>query len=150
MNNRILMVLVLTSLFTTAANAQNYQSAVGLRLSNGAPVLQTGLSMKHFFSEKSAVEGLINLSEPFGFGLLYEIHQQLPVEGLRMFGGGGGQLAFRKNTTYAGFSGIAGLDYCFKEVPINISLDWKPELNINPKTRFEAAAFGFTLRYAFR
>lgn len=150
MKSRTLFVLVFTTLIGNALNAQNYKTAVGLRLSNGAPVLQTGLSVKHFFSDKSAVEGLVNLSEPFGFGLLYQIHQILPVEGLRMFGGGGGQLAFKNSTTLAGFSGIAGLDYCFSEVPINISLDWKPELNVSPSVQFEPAAFGFSLRYAFR
>jgi hypothetical protein len=34
------------------------------------------------------------------------------------------------NTTFFGAQGVVGLDYKFASIPINISLDWKPELNL--------------------
>jgi hypothetical protein len=45
--------------------------------------------------------------------------------------------------------GVLGLDYKFVNLPLNLSLDWKPELNIVSDINFEPAAIGFTARFTF-
>jgi hypothetical protein len=42
---------------------------------------------------------------------------------------------------------VVGLDYKFSNIPLNLSLDWKPELNIVSDINFEPAAIGFTARF---
>jgi hypothetical protein len=48
-----------------------------------------------------------------------------------------------------GAQGVLGLDYKFMNAPINLSLDWKPELNLVSDINFEPAAVGFTARFTF-
>jgi hypothetical protein len=48
-----------------------------------------------------------------------------------------------------GAQGVVGLDYKFQQVPINLSLDWKPELNLVDNVNFEAAAVGLAVRFTF-
>jgi hypothetical protein len=38
--------------------------------------------------------------------------------------------------TVIGIGGILGLEYNFNEIPINISIDWKPAFNIIGHTSF--------------
>ncbi len=45
--------------------------------------------------------------------------------------------------------GIVGLDYTFQQVPINLSIDWKPELNLVRSVNFEAATVGLSIRFVF-
>ena len=45
--------------------------------------------------------------------------------------------------------GVLGLDYKFANIPLNLSLDWKPELNLVTDINFEPAAVGFTARFTF-
>ncbi|MES1217517.1 MAG: hypothetical protein ABUT20_18555, partial [Bacteroidota bacterium] len=95
---------------------------------------------------------------PLAFGLLAEFHKPLSATGLQYYYGGGGYLAFvktfnpnhQRNETDANFGvmGVVGLDYKFSNAPINISLDWKPELNLVSDINFEPAAVGFTARFA--
>jgi hypothetical protein len=51
--------------------------------------------------------------------------------------------------TNIGAAGIIGLDYNFPNIPLNLSLDWKPELNLIEKIGFEASTVGFSVRYRF-
>jgi hypothetical protein len=44
---------------------------------------------------------------------------------------------------------VLGLDYKFANIPLNLSLDWKPELNLVSDINFEPAAVGFTARFTF-
>ena len=69
------------------------------------------------------------------------------TEGLKWFYGAGAYLGFdsdKTNTDRAlmGAQGIIGLDYKFANLPLNLSLDWKPELNIIDNINFEPAAVG--------
>ena len=87
------------------------------------------------------------------------MHKPLTPAGLTYFYGGGAYIAFikkvnintSKSTTDPNFGaqGVIGLDYKFNNIPLNISLDWKPELNIVSDINFEPAAIGFTARFTF-
>jgi len=67
---------------------------------------------------------------------------------LQWFYGGGGYVGFGGDTNVGGM-GIIGLDYKFNNAPLNLSLDWKPELNIISDINFEPAAIGFSARFTF-
>ena len=47
-------------------------------------------------------------------------------------------------------TGIIGLDYKFEEAPINVTLDWKPELNLISTIAFESSGIGLSIRYTFK
>ena len=90
---------------------------------------------------------------------LLEVHKPLSSEGLMWFYGAGGYISFDKtynpnkqrdvtNTNF-GAQGVLGLDYKFPSVPLNLSIDWKPELNIIDNINFEPAALGFSARFTF-
>lgn len=160
MKKVIFPLLLIAALgFTSTASAQDYRTGVGVRLSNSAPYINNSISLKHFLTENTAVEALFSFGDPLGLGALIEIHKPLGDQGIRWYYGGGGYLAFQKvydpvkdkneNHTYFGGQGVLGLDYKFQNIPLNLSLDWKPELNIVSDINFEPAAIGFTARFTF-
>ena len=142
-----------------SASAQGYKTGLGIRLSSAQAMVNNSVSIKHFVNEKVAIEGLLSFGDPLAIGALVEIHKPLASQGLSWFYGGGGYLGFVKtlNTTTQktvtdtniGAQGVIGLDYKFTNIPLNIALDWKPELNIVTDINFEPAAIGFTARFTF-
>src|SRR6185503_15865875 len=66
------------------------------------------------------------------------------------FYGAGAYVGFENGDTYLGPTGIIGLDYKFTNAPINLSLDWKPELDFLPDINFVPDAFAFTIRFAIK
>ncbi len=121
--------------------AQDYQSAIGLRL--GYPL---AASYKFFISDANAIElylGFRTYAIGYTFlnpGVLFQIHNPINgVDGLSWyygagvsaflysykssFGVGGSNFAF-------GLSGVIGLDYKFADAPINLSVDWIPTIVI--------------------
>ena len=145
--------------FANHSSAQDYKTALGVRLSSSAANVNNSISIKHFISDETAVEGLFSFGDPIAFGVLLEKHKPLSESGLRWFYGAGGYLSFiktynpnkLKNETNANFGaqGVIGLDYKFTGIPLNLSLDWKPELNIVSDINFEPAAIGLTARFTF-
>jgi hypothetical protein len=139
--------------------AQNYKTALGVRLSSSNAMQNNSISIKQFISEKMAVEGLFTFGDPLALGALVEFQKPLSAAGLSYFYGGGGYISFVKKVNVAtsktttepnfGAQGIVGLDYKFSNIPLNISLDWKPELNIVSDINFEPAAIGFSARFTF-
>lgn len=134
--------------FANAASAQNYRSALGVRLSSNAAVVNNSVSFKYFIGEATALEGLLSFSDPVAIGLLFEKHRPFTTAGLQWFYGAGGYVGFGDDTNLGGM-GIIGLDYKFANIPLNLSLDWKPELNIISDINFEPAAIGFSARFTF-
>jgi hypothetical protein len=145
--------------FTTTASAQAYKTGIGVRLSSAQAMVNNSISFKHFLNERSAIEVLFSFGDPLAIGALYEIHKPFSTEGIQWFYGGGGYLGFVKtfnpnknrNETDVnlGAQGVLGLDYKFTNLPLNLSLDWKPELNLVSDINFEPAAIGFTARFTF-
>ena|SRR6478752_3961502 len=151
MKRAILSLLLVAALMSAnSLKAQDYRFAMGIRLSNSAPTLNSSFSGKYFITDKNAVEGLISFGSKFGIGALIEIHKPLNVEGLRWFYGGGAYVGFEDGDTFLGPTGVIGLDYKFATAPINLSLDWKPELDIMPDINFVPDAFGLTVRFTIK
>lgn len=145
-----LPVILLGMILCQRANAQDYRLAAGVRLSNSNPTLSSGISAKYFATDKTAIEALVTWGNRFGFGGLIEIHNKFNTPGLSWFYGGGVYVGFQEGDTYFGPTGVTGLDYKFTNAPVNLSLDWKPELDILPKINFVPDAFALTIRYTLK
>jgi hypothetical protein len=131
-------------------SAQDYKVAIGIRFSSASPTLSNSVSVKYFMNEHDALEGLVSFGTRFGLGGLWERHQLIGnTPAFTWFYGVGGYVGFQNNNSYVGPTGVIGLDYKFKDAPLNISLDWKPELDIIPAINFVPDAFGLSVRYVF-
>jgi hypothetical protein len=130
--------------------APDYRISLGVRLSNSTPTLNNSVTGKYFITHRSAIEGIISFGSRFGFGGLLEIHKPTNIQGLKWFFGGGAYVGFEDGDTFLGPTGILGLDYKFTNVPINLSIDWKPELDIIPDINFVPDAFALSVRFALK
>jgi hypothetical protein len=155
----IAFLLVTAIVFTNNASAQSYKTGLGVRLSSSPAMVSNSISLKHFFNERTAIEALLSFGDPLALGALFEVHKPFAESGIQWFYGGGGYISFvktynpnrNKDETSAnvGAQGVIGLDYKFVNLPLNLSLDWKPELNLVTDINFEPAAVGFTARFTF-
>lgn len=150
---RIITLCLLGLLAGGAVNrlsAQDYKVAIGIRFSTDAPTLSNSISVKYFMEESKAIEGLVSFGSRFGLGALYEKYQLIgATPAFTWFYGAGGYVGFEDNKTWLGPTGVVGIDYKFPNAPINLSLDWKPELDIIPSINFVPDALGVTVRYTF-
>jgi hypothetical protein len=152
----LLFFLVSGFALSSQVQAQDYQSAIGLRL--GSPL---SASYKFFISEPGAIELYLGFANNFGSGSfsiggMYQHH--LPVnisglEGLNWYFGGGANILFFNCTgcgTAFGINGVIGLDYTFEDTPINLSVDYMPNFLItgygDGYTSYGALAVRYTLR----
>lgn len=105
----------------------------------------SGITFQHYLSESKAVEGLLQFARG-GINItgLYELHE--PISGADGFGfyyGAGAHLGIYQENRYnlfgdrysgsgavIGIDGIAGVEYIFDQIPLQLSLDYKPALNI--------------------
>jgi hypothetical protein len=156
---KILITFLIIICLNSISKAQDYNTGIGLR---GG--FYNGLTVKHFISTKTALEGLL-ISRWRGFELtgLFEVHNQLAdAERLKWYIGFGAHVGFwngdytysrwgvqGQNYTVVGIDGILGLEYSFREVPINIGLDWKPAFNFSGYYGFWADGAALSIRYIF-
>ena len=156
MKRSFLATMVL--LFVISANAQmndgpDYKTALGVKVYPGA------VSVKHFFKDKIAVEGLGYVtSDGFRVTGLYELYNNLGnVEGLKWYIGPGAHVGFYDyydhhnnhiDGTFFGIDGVLGLDYKFKGAPINVSIDWQPSFEFGDYVGFDHYG-GIGIRYTF-
>ncbi|MRT94587.1 hypothetical protein [Ancylomarina sp. 16SWW S1-10-2] len=152
-------LLLIACLFSMGllAQAQDYDTAIGIRAGSA-----NGLTIKHFIKNDVALEGIIS-SRWQGLNLtgLYEIHAKAFNEpGFNWYYGFGAHLGFwdgddahwgddDKNYTVLGLDGIVGLEYNISEIPINLSVDWKPALNLIGYTGLWGDGFALSVRYVF-
>lgn len=154
---KIVMTLVILVSMISLSKAQDYNTGIGLRGGFAG-----GLTLKHFISNDAALEGIIS-SRWQGLVItgLYEKHAQaFDVSGLNWFYGAGAHIGFwdgnnvkwaddDRSYTVLGLDGIIGLEYNIQEIPFNISLDWKPSLNIVGHSGFWADGGALSVRYVF-
>lgn len=154
---KLLLTFSLAVCFMAFINAQDYNTGIGIR---GG--WYNGLTVKHFLSEKAAIEGILS-SRWSGFEItgLYEIHNQaFDVARLNWYYGGGAHIGFyngdntnwgTRGTSYTivGIDGILGMEYNFKEIPFNIGIDWKPALNLFGYSHFWPDGGALSIRYIF-
>ena len=148
---KIIILALITGSFSFSSQAQeseSYRSAIGVRLGSSVPAIKNGITFKHFIGN-NAIEAILSFGDGTALCGLYEIHKPISVANLQWFIGAGGYVGFSNKTKSIGAAGIIGLDYKFPVLPINLSLDWKPELNLVSKVGFEASGIGFSARFTF-
>ncbi len=156
MKKLFLSILFVTCLLaTTSVNAQ-YKHALGVRLGD-----TYGVTFKTFLQSNKALDFILNVRNrdnysSFRLTGLYEVHNPIGgAPGLRWYYGGGGTLGSinhkRSDDTdfYLSVDGVLGLDYKFNGAPINLSLDWKPAIEVSPNTEFDPRGVGFSVRITF-
>jgi len=145
----VICSVLFSILIFSSAHAQDYKAAIGVRFSSNAALVNHSVSLKYFFTEKTAVEGLITFNDPFALGLLVEQHKPLTTNHFKYFYGAGVYAGF-SGPRRAGLQGIIGLDYKIPTIPINFSIDWKPELTVTKEFSFEPQALGVSARFTFK
>ena len=157
--------LFIAVLLTTMAKVQaqhDYKTALGIRLAYG-----TGIDVKHNLDESTSIEGMIDMQWRGVLVMgLYEKH--FPIikheEGFRFYMGGGAHLGFwgdyRRHPWYdegdtrkhvaIGLDGIIGIEYTFKDIPLNLAIDWIPMINIADHPAFWGMGLGLSVRYAIK
>ncbi|MGX5820582.1 hypothetical protein ACWKWU_20460 [Chitinophaga lutea] len=176
---RILLLFGVLSLMAFQANAQrrsgggsnpaDYHTALGVRVN---PWL-VGFTAKHFLQGPHAIEGIVSHYFPNGDDFsnvtltgLYEYHWNVFGHSeWNMYAGGGAHLGFWNNRWYdndgrrqrdtkavAGLDGIFGVEYTFKNIPLNLSADLKPFFNFNDGYNdfIGEQMGGFSVRYTFK
>lgn len=138
-------------------NAQEYKTSLGLRA--GVPY---GLTIKHFPGKSNAIEGILAIRwQGFIATALFENeHWTGQYPGFNWFWGLGAHVGFwdagnnpNLNQTYygsvIGVDGILGLEYTFDEIPLNLSLDLLPTVNLIGSTGWGGINGALSIRYVF-
>ena len=124
----------------------NYKNAIGLRFGE-----TSGITFKHMFGNSNAFEGIVSIW-PYNLGLtgLLEKNLSTGVSSLNFYYGAGAHANFGSSRyrvyywdrdreyTYVystsaialGIDGILGLEYKFKPIPLAISADIKPYVEV--------------------
>lgn len=143
--------------FIFSVKAQDYKTSIGVR---GG--FSNGLTVKHFTGSSAAIEVILSSRwRGFKATALFEKHgRAISSSKLNYYYGLGGHIGVweskytpwgRRGTSYTviGVDGILGLEYTFDEIPFNISLDWKPELNLFGYNSFWADEAALSVRFIF-
>jgi hypothetical protein len=147
----VLLFFASTLFYNHLQAQQDYKFGIGLRFSTPGASIANAVSIKYFMNDRAAIEALISYNPRFGLGALYELHQQIGgTPGLNWFYGFGAYFAVESNIVYSGPMGITGIDYKFPNAPVNLSLDWKPELDIAPAINFVPGAFALSARFTLK
>ncbi|MDR0971857.1 MAG: hypothetical protein LBM25_05700 [Bacteroidales bacterium] len=146
---KLFLVAILSLSLAIGVNAQGYNWGVGLRL--GADY---GLTVK-----KQLGSGALDFMGNFhnhGFQVsgLYEWQNNVINKDFTLYYGVGPSLGFWDNDKGdgafgLGIDGIIGLEYKIPNVPIALSLDWKPSFELMPQTGFYWKGFALSVKYVF-
>jgi hypothetical protein len=134
-----------TMMFWSQVKAQE----IGLRFGD---VLGNNVAIDGVFAlgEFSRVHGDLSFGDRgVGIEALWNfIYRPLGEEAFHWYTGVGPSLLIG-DPFVLGVSGEIGLEYTFREVPISLSLDWRPRIDIVETTDFNAGGFGLNIRYVF-
>lgn len=154
---KALIILVLTGLIGISASAQDYKTSLGLRA--GLPY---GVTLKHFLSKYNAFEGILASSYQ-GFvvtGLWENERWTGHYPGFNWFWGVGAHVGFwdagnnpnlpkSYSGSVIGVDGVLGIEYTFDEIPLNLSLDLLPTIDLIGYTGWGGINGGLSIRYVF-
>lgn len=154
---KLIHTITLFLILTVAANAQDYNTGIGIRAGTS-----NGLTVKHFVSKNRVLEGIVATRwEGYNFTGLYQVYRQaFEVNRLNWFYGFGGHVGSFRGEEHRhydeedrywlfGIDGIIGMEYNFKDIPFNISLDWKPAIDLSGGFYPWGDEVAFSLRYIF-
>ncbi|NNC84913.1 MAG: hypothetical protein HKN75_02460, partial [Bacteroidia bacterium] len=146
--------------------AQDYSTGIGFRTG-----VAHGLTVKHFIDEKAAIEAMLSTRwKGITITGLYETHAPVwDTPRLNWYIGGGGHVAFydyeyderehmKKNPcvddyddhALIGIDGIVGIEYTFKQLPLNFGFDWKPTFDLVECNDFRADEVSLFVRFGIK
>ena len=159
---RIAFVLFGLLFLSPNLQAQQYRTAIGVKGDWSTLNYDLAeLSLKHFFTDRSALEANLGLGRRFIWleGMYH--HNQTLKGDVDWYFGGGVDFGYW-NTNYdsrydksthtgfwAGTTGVVGIEYTAGFIPINLALDVGPTIRMVPDLEI-GLKIGFALRYAFR
>lgn len=138
---------------------QTYKTALGLRAVPGA-----GFTVKHNLNSKSSIEGILG-TRWRGIHLtgLYQVNYPVFKEpGFRFYMGAGAHVGFwngrynpwwddnKESHGVFGIDGQIGLEYTFDKIPLNLSIDWIPGINLIGTSNFWGDEIGLSVRYTIK
>jgi hypothetical protein len=140
-----LIAFIVVTVSTTQA-----QQAIGARLSDNF-----GITYKYTYTKPVKLEGILEIDRhALTVNGLYERYYQTPFS--RYFDwyfGGGAFINFwsvnDNGGVNVGLRGVAGICYTFSDIPIDISLDWMPAIQIVSDYHADFAILGLSVRYVF-
>lgn len=157
---KVFTILCLTVIAAFAiqstSKAQGYDNAIGGRF--GAA---NGVTFKTTLGGNTMLDLIANFRSNNNYNYfrvtgLYEIYNKIQdVQGLSWYYGIGGSIGtvkykpYNSSDLYLSADGVLGLDYKFSDAPINVSLDWKPAIQLTPDTNFDGSGAAISLRYTF-
>ncbi len=133
---RIATAFAFFLLLHTAAFAQRYKTAVGIRIDGGI-----NLTAQQYITDGWTAEGILHTSinsDKFGLTLLGEKHHKIIMRGLNLYTGAGlhyygidanGSEAGAATDKVFGLSVIGGVEASIGR--LNVAVDWKPELHLS-------------------
>ena len=136
---------VVLSLGSQVACAQKYITAAGLRLGKE----NFGITVQQRITPKGTLEGIgMVRSHEVSVTALAEHHFGLLGRSLNYYAGAGGHLGTQKDHGgFGGVDGIIGLEYKIAFVPIVLSLDAKPSVEIHNADDWFRFPTAFSIRY---
>lgn len=155
MKKTVACIAIIFALVTNAKAQSTYNRAIGIKAGGGISV-----TYKKFVSANNNLEAQTTLwNKGFRVSGLYEFnfYHFNQVEGLAIFAGPGAHIGFWKSQYQKdynskaefGIDGIIGLDFKFKNLPINASLDWQPAVTVVGEAGFSPSFGGIAVRYTF-
>jgi len=130
------------------SEAQVYIRSAGVRMDANS----VGLSMVQRIFKPVTVEGIVEFRQrDFGLALVPRVHSKIIGRRLNAFIGFGAQTGFvkvddQKLQGYWGIGGMFGLEYKFNLLPIHISYDFRPLIQLDGHPDL----FGFQSSFAIR
>ena len=144
---KVIVILISVLAFAGVASAQS--KAIGVRAGYGGE-----LSYQHYVAGTNFVEADLGFWGDGGFSLTGLYNFDLGQSGLfGFYAGPGAQIGVynggESSSLSLGVVGMLGVEMEIPEVPINISLDWRPAIYLVNGFRFGWNGFALGVRYRF-
>jgi hypothetical protein len=151
-----IVLIAVALLVATTAFSQNYKTSLGLRAGSSV-----GASLKHFINEQDALEAIVDVDIvrhdelKIRAGGFYERHFDVNVDGFALYAGAGASAGVHVSGLYSkqfmiSLDLIGGAEYKFNNVPIAISADWTPRVQLISNTGLKMPNFALTFRYIIK
>jgi hypothetical protein len=138
-------------IFFISLAAYSYSGAQELGVRFGDIASGNNVALDAIFSagKFSRIHADLSFGSGVGIDAIYDfIYKPLGNEAFNWYLGAGPYVRI-SDPFWLGVAGEIGLEYSFKSVPISLSADWRPGLNIIETTSFRYWGSGFNVRYKF-
>lgn len=147
-NKKIIFILI--ALMISIGVFSQRRTGIGIRIDSDYGN-EVGVTLKHRLRGSTTLEAIATFpADAIILNGLYEKFHSFNRSGtFQYFYGGGVFVGFGGGNTAAGLRGILGLCYNFQDIPVDISVDWFPGLQIIDDFDGHMDVFGISVRYKF-